>query len=157
MRAYPSSNKTTEDFRMKKLSSLMIAVFIAMAFQSVHSFNQGDLVKAKKGERNLEKADLSYADLRGANLSQVNLTQANLTYAKLARANLSGANLNGANLLSADLTNTNFSNATLIGVNFTGANLTNTNFLKARIGTFWKELITKSGARNKNTIDWAGY
>jgi len=29
--------------------------------------------------------------------------------------------------------------------------------MKARIGTFWKETITKSNAKNKNTVDWSGY
>ncbi|MBN1534390.1 MAG: pentapeptide repeat-containing protein [Spirochaetes bacterium] len=103
---------------MKKVSFIVIAGLPAVAFQSVHSFNQGDLAKSKGvGDRNLEKADLS----------------------------------------NANLTNANFSNATLIGVNFPGAILTNCNLLMARIGTFWKETIEKSQARNKNTVDWAGY
>ena len=73
--------------------------------------------------------DLRRARLNDANLSGADLTQARLGSASLAYANLSGANLSGARLGSADLRYANLS-----GANLTGADLYDTTLGSADFG-----------------------
>ena len=63
----------------------------------------------------IEKIDLSGADLSGAYLSGADLSRANLSGADLSRANLSGADLYGAYLSGADLYGAYLSGANLSG------------------------------------------
>jgi hypothetical protein len=62
-----------------------------------------DLNRANLSGADLSGADLSRADLSGANLSGADLSRANLSGADLSRADLSGADLSGADLNSNNL------------------------------------------------------
>jgi Pentapeptide repeats (8 copies) len=86
---------------------------------------------------NLKGAKLSSASLSNANLSDADLRGAILMYVNLSNANLSNANLNdadlrGANLSSANLSSANLSDANLILANFSNANLSGANVDKAQ-------------------------
>ena len=88
--------------------------------------NAYDVLRARRGDKDLRRvdlsgevisgADLSYADLRGANLSEAYLNYADLSFANLSDANLSNADLSDANLegtilIGAYIQNTDFSDA----------------------------------------------
>ena len=75
----------------------------------------------------LKNAYLSYDNLSGASLSYVNLNGANLYSANLSNANLSNANLSGADLSYANLSHTDLTGADLTGADLTGADLTGAN------------------------------
>ncbi|KJU81925.1 low-complexity protein [Candidatus Magnetobacterium bavaricum] len=87
---------------------------------------------------NLQKVDLSFAnlrgaklrgaDLRGASLSGANLRETDLRGAKLERANLRGAYLRGAYLERTDLSKTDLREAILSGANLSEANLRGADF-----------------------------
>jgi hypothetical protein len=77
-----------------------------------------DLCGANLCGADLRGANLRYADLRGANLRY-----ANLRYADLCGANLCGADLRGANLRYADLCGANLCGADLRGANLCGEKL----------------------------------
>ena len=62
---------------------------------------------------NLERANLSHADLRRANLNDANLQGANLTNSNLNEADLRGADLTNANLTGIKCDRTNLSQANL--------------------------------------------
>lgn len=82
-----------------------------------------DLATADLENANLKNADLTGADLAKATLRGADLTKADLTLATLLGATLRGANLTGANCMRATLTWTNFAWAALSGVNFNKAHL----------------------------------
>ncbi|MFB3062010.1 MAG: pentapeptide repeat-containing protein [Candidatus Binatia bacterium] len=83
--------------------------------------------RGKKGKKaNLSHADLQKADLSGANLYRADLVEANLQGAVLFKANLQQANLSRANLLGAVLLK-----ASLQGANLSNANLQGSVLLKA--------------------------
>ena len=65
--------------------------------------SQANLLEADFGDTNLFGADLSNADLAGAYLMNANLCNANLRCANLYHAYLNGANLASADLEGADL------------------------------------------------------
>ena len=88
----------------------------------------GNLREADLSGANLRQADLSRANLSGANLSTANLSGANLS-----TANLSGANLSRGNLLEADLSGANLRQADLSRANLSGANLRRANLLAANL------------------------
>ncbi|WP_319419507.1 pentapeptide repeat-containing protein [Pleurocapsa sp. FMAR1] len=71
--------------------------------------------------------------LKRANLERANLTQADLRRTYLNDANLQGTDLTNANLSEADLRNANLSNANLTGVKFGRVNLSQTNLTGAKI------------------------
>jgi hypothetical protein len=115
----------------------------------------------------LERADLSGADLgsinlSGANLVEANLAGANLVKADLVRANLLRANLSdallaGANLGSAILGWTNLSRATLWMANLGGANLikadlSETDLGRANLAGSIVAGISLRGARLQDTV-----
>jgi hypothetical protein len=77
---------------------------------------------------NLNRVDLSYADLTSANLYH-----ANLIGARLYKSNLTGANLKGAILEGADLKDANLTRAYLIGADLTLANLRGANLAGANL------------------------
>jgi len=68
--------------------------------------------------------DVQRANLSSANLSSANLSGANLSGADLYSANLSGADLTSANLSGANLTKADLSGANLTKANSSGAYLT---------------------------------
>ncbi len=72
---------------------------------------------------NLEKAQLSGADLGVADLRQADLDGATLNYADLRGADLTGANLSAAQLREAVLVQARFSSANLSGTMLNMANL----------------------------------
>src|SRR5258707_1803661 len=87
-----------------------------------------DLGGANLDRRDLTGADLSGADLRGATFSRTilrgtNFAGANLAGAPFKRHDLTGANLSGANLDSATLHRAILRGANLSGANLSGANL----------------------------------
>jgi len=142
---------------MKKTVLLVLVAFVTLSAQNAYSANEKDVKRAKAGDKNLEKADLSGAKLIGVNLSRANLTQANLTGATLTRANFGNAVLNGAQLNRADVRKANFSGANLIGVNFTDTIVTDCDMKMAKVGDFWKEFLSKQKIRNFKKIIWSGY
>jgi uncharacterized protein YjbI with pentapeptide repeats len=80
---------------------------------------------------NLVEVEIQRADLSGANLTVANLRGANLSKAILIRANLSGANLTYANLIGADLSKAILSHADLHGAKLTDTDLSNTDLSQA--------------------------
>jgi len=82
--------------------------------------------------KNLERMNLSGADLAGANLRRANLTRANLVKAGLIGANLNRAVLKRANMRGADLTDAILRNADLSDADFTGATLCNADLRGAK-------------------------
>ncbi len=84
------------------------------------------------GEEDLSD-EMERVNLTGANLFLANLTNAHLTGATLTGADLSNANLTDANLFLANLTNTNIANANLTNANLGGANLMNANLANANL------------------------
>lgn len=91
-------------------------------------------------ERDINKIDLSWADLREVNLSQLILNAisfegaylqgANLFEADLSQSNLEGAKLQGANLIGTDLTEARLSGTDLRETNLRGADLRRANLLE---------------------------
>lgn len=77
-----------------------------------------DLTGANLKGSKFKHVNLRYAKLRGADLSNVDFRNADLSY-----ADLRDADLNNANFSNADLYNTDLNNADLKIANFTGANL----------------------------------
>lgn len=84
--------------------------------------------------KNLERKDLSGADLYGADLSLAKLRGANLSGADLRGAYLRGADLTGANLRSSDLRGANLWSADLLGAYLEGATMPD-DWEKITIGT----------------------
>ncbi|MBD2033906.1 pentapeptide repeat-containing protein [Leptolyngbya sp. FACHB-321] len=88
----------------------------------------------REGESlNLQRTNLSRANLNGAILINANLNVAHLSRANFRGANLNGANLRGAILRGADLINANLSRADLIDANLIGAILINANLNVAHL------------------------
>ena len=92
----------------------------------------GHFQNADLSGANLGNARLMFAILRGADLSNANLKGADLRFADLTGANLSGANVEGADLREAILRDSNLSQvdlseATLSAANLHGADLTDSN------------------------------
>jgi uncharacterized protein YjbI with pentapeptide repeats len=83
--------------------------------------------------RNLPKADLSWANLQGANLLHTNLQGAHLGDANLQGANLLHTNLQGADLWDANLQGANLGGANLQGADLLSANLQGANLRFARL------------------------
>ena len=79
--------------------------------QHLHKF----LFPVSLKRANLEKANLSYADLRRAYLNDTNLQGANLSNANVNEADLRGANLSNANLTGVKCDRANLSQADLTG------------------------------------------
>ena len=71
--------------------------------------------------------DLSKADIRGCELQKVNLSNANLKDAKLQYSNLTEATLENASLNRAKLLEANLQSAKLKGANLSGAGLLESN------------------------------
>lgn len=91
------------------------------AWREKHEYFVFDLKGA-----NLERVDLSGADLSGAILED-----ANLTYADLSGSTFNETNLRGANLFSADLDRADFEHADLREAILEGASMEGTNFTQA--------------------------
>ena len=100
------------------------------------------LLKIKQGvnawnqwrEENPETTpDLSKVDIRGLQLQKINLSNADLTEAKLQYSNLSGATLEKADMNKAKLLETNFQSANLKGANLSGAGLLESNLQFANL------------------------
>ena len=91
------------------------------------------LERYAKGERNLQLADLSGANLRGTNLSGANLRYANLRGTNLSGADLSGANLRYLGLQGADLRNADLSGADLRYTDFRRADLSGADLRDANL------------------------
>lgn len=92
--------------------------------------NGASLKYATLNETDLRKAILSYANLFGADLFEADLTEADLRGANLAEADLRGANLTGANLAEADLTKVNLFRADLSYSNLSYVNLFGANLTR---------------------------
>ena len=99
------------------------------------------LIQGVKTYANLQRADLSYANLYGANLQGADLYGANLYGANLQGADFYGANLQGANLQGADL----------YGANLQGADLPI--FSKWGVSIIDNKII-KIGCKEKTIEDW---
>jgi len=132
--AWLHENETIDKHKIEsliRLSSLFISPY-------VKNLERIDLTGANLYGADLYGANLSGADLSGANLSGANIFEADLTGANLSGANLSGANifgadLTGANLSGADLTGANIFDADLTGANLTGANLSGADLRVTRL------------------------
>ena len=106
---------------------------------------------------NLERIDLSGADLDRANLSGAYLDGANLSGVNLTRADLSGARLGFAYLLRANLGLANLSGAYLFAANLSGAslrkaNLSNTDLSQANLSgaDFWQANLLSANLNGAN-------
>jgi hypothetical protein len=95
----------------------------------------------------LEKADLTGANLSGAKLSDFHDKQVNLSGAIFTNANLSGAYLGASNLNDANLSNANFQNAVLNKAWLERANLYRTDLRNANFNE-----ADLSGANFNGTI-----
>ncbi len=91
------------------------------------NLQRAELSSAELSLAELEGAELSWAKLEGAKLFLANLSWANLFLANLKGADLEGANLERANLEGADLKEANLSGAFLPGANLFLANLKGSN------------------------------
>ncbi|PCI05887.1 MAG: hypothetical protein COB78_04745 [Hyphomicrobiales bacterium] len=88
---------------------------------------------------NLSGADLSSTDLRKSNFSGANLHKTNLMRATMAGSTATSANFEHVQSYRTNFENTNFTNASfgkaeLQRANFSGADLTGANFSKADLG-----------------------
>ena len=92
-----------------------------------------DLVGADLDRVNLTAANLVKTDLRGASLRMAKLNGANLSWTDLTEANLSEAELNLAKLSRAFLARANLSGAKLFGIDLSEADLSNANLMLAHI------------------------
>ena len=120
-----------------------------------------DLSGANLDRRDLTGADLSGANLRGATFSRTILRGANLAGADLAGApfkrhdlagtNLSAANLEGATLHRAVLRGANLSGANLAGANLNAAVLTSANLQRAKLSQALLFQIEAGGATSAST------
>ncbi|MFN8472774.1 MAG: pentapeptide repeat-containing protein [Anaerolineae bacterium] len=92
-----------------------------------------DLSGTNLSRANLIKANLGRADVNHANLTRGNLIEANFSEASLIRADFSRANLIRADFSRSDLRQADFSKSNLIGANLTEANLTAADFSRANL------------------------
>jgi uncharacterized protein YjbI with pentapeptide repeats len=95
--------------------------------------NRVDLTGAELEGANLERADLSGTILVGANLNSANLEQADLSGAILAGANLKFAKLERAMLIKVDLTGAELEGANLASADLSGAILVGANLNYAEL------------------------
>ena len=148
---------TSTEFEVEARFLLAAVACVTLSVGVSYSADEKDVKRAKAGDKNLEKADLSGANLVGVNFSKANLTQANLTAAKLMKANFSGATMNATQINKADVSKANFTGANLVGINLSDTIVTDADFNKARVGDFWKEFLSKQKIKNFKTIVWIGY
>ncbi len=90
------------------------------------------VVGRRDAKRDIERINLSGANLFVAHLRGADLTGANLYSADLTGADLTGADLNSADLTRADLTRADLTRADLTGAHLHGAILTGANLTDAR-------------------------
>jgi len=95
------------------------------------NLERADLSGANLSGANLIRADLSGAKLIQADLREANLGGAQLIEADLCWADLRGADLSGAKLILADLREANLEGAKLIWSDLSGASLIQTNLERA--------------------------
>lgn len=119
--------------------------------------------RANLSGANLREANLSFAHLSETNLSGANLSNASLNFAHLNEANLSGANLDNAKLIKADLSGANLREADLIGAklesaNLSEADLTEANLIKSNLvqANISNAKISKSNVYGVNVWDLEG-
>lgn len=96
--------------KMKKvMKDLLAAVVLVAIGQAIclHGLREGDdAPRARQGDRNLKRADLTAADLRGLDLRGAMLEEADLR-----ESDLSYADLTGSSLRRAEMRNANFEGA----------------------------------------------
>lgn len=83
--------------------------------------------------RDLQAADLSWADLRGVSLKTAAMQGVDLTAARLQGASLSNARLQGATLIGARSESANLGQAQLQGANLSGAQLRGAGLIGAHL------------------------
>jgi hypothetical protein len=105
------------------------------------NLSEKQLDRADLSNANLCKANLTHSTLRHANLSGANLKEANLLYTILFRANLENSSLMDANLQYTRLVEVNLTNANLCSCNLLAANLRSANLTNANL-----HLVDLSGA-----------
>jgi hypothetical protein len=94
-----------------------------------HTGGSGDIRELiANSNKNLEKMDLSYADLKKIKLHNYNFRDSNLSNTVFIDADLTGSDFTGADLRQVD-----FTNADLTNVNFTNANLDSAILKKAKL------------------------
>jgi len=106
---------------------------------------------------NLKNSDLNYAILHNADLSKTDLENSNLVNAELQNALLVEANLKDADMRAAKLINANLENSNLFNTNFAKSDLTNarlidTNLNQTDFRTAHLEGADFSGAIFYNTL-----
>jgi uncharacterized protein YjbI with pentapeptide repeats len=107
--------------------------------------NKSDLSFANLQEADLSKAHLEEAHLEGADLSKAHLEEAHLEGAHLKRANFWEAHLKGADLEGAHLEGADLEGADLGFANLEGANLA---------ATYLKEAKGLTVEQVKSAINW---
>jgi len=109
--------------------------------------------RGKKGKQaNLSHANLQKADLSGANLYRADLVEANLQGAVLFKANLQQANLSRANLLGAVLLKASLQGANLSDANLQGAVLLKADLQEANLTSAKLQKADLSGADLKGAV-----
>ncbi len=109
--------------------------------------------RGKKGKQaNLSHANLQKADLSGANLYRADLVEANLQGAVLFKANLQQANLSRANLQGAVLLKATLQGANLSNANLQGSVLLKTNLQEANLSSAKLQKADLSGANLKGAV-----
>lgn len=91
----------------------------------------------------LSSANLAYANLQGANLEGAYLNRANLAFVNLKKANLRAANLGWCNLRGTNLRQTTLQQAYLGWANLEGADLQGANLDRANLD--WANLVGAKG------------
>lgn len=124
--------KNVMDCEMRVFANMLEVIHLWDS--DIYQFNKQGIDYIKRNLKfclNLQRLDLTGADLRRANLSGTNLSEANLGGANLSRANLNEADLRRANLIGASLMAANLSRTNLMGTSLSGANLMGTYLSKA--------------------------
>lgn len=142
---------------MKKFLFYLSVIFLSL--NSLFAYDNDDFNRARKGCNDLKNANLAGANLWGVRLGGCDLANANLAGAKLSGGDFSGANLINANLSGAKLQGTDFSGANLSEAILEGASLWGTKFSGAdmqgaKIGVYWKSILSKQGVKNFTKINW---
>lgn len=116
---------------MKNLKNISLIMLIAIMpnYFSLYSFNEIDMLRLSKGEKNFDKADFSNANLSNQKLSRRSFKKANFQGAILNGADISRSVLKGANLQNVEAIKTNF-----IGSNLQKADCSSGNFSQALFG-----------------------
>ncbi len=118
----------------KRYLTMVSIIFFSFVITGInHTYNEIHYYRARKGHRDLRKADLSGANLNYINLHKRLLTFANLNSAKLRHSRLTELIFRGGSAINADFTGADMRLSDFRAVNFTRAKLDYANLLESNI------------------------